>query len=321
MAQTNGSIDIRDGGSDVELLQLCDNNGAGVVNPFLRKITIAADGSSTVVDTLLDGVTPYVVVGTVGKCDKEYVQDSQQRCAIVASPVDYPNVGDPAGTAYNIGDKVIFQFVTDVDNIFNHKLVAIKNLSNNTYPVPFYLEVNGVVVFGTTQPNPADFGDCTPDTCGKVEARCKCDDVNGDGSVITNFVKAYEICVTNGVITSTFIGNFTDDTFTTPYVLQGTEVDCSAIGADARVSQQRLVLNGAGSFSIPADCISYSVKVFAAGGGPTFTDSAANVSPLYAGETMIFSDGSDDGIVFVPGATITTLVGDLVVIDYQKLTV
>lgn len=49
---------------DTEIVELCDDNGT-----FLRHITHMPGGSaSSVSDTTLDGLTPYVTVGTVSKC-------------------------------------------------------------------------------------------------------------------------------------------------------------------------------------------------------------------------------------------------------------
>ncbi|MGW7708259.1 hypothetical protein [Streptomyces sp. NPDC054771] len=54
-------------GTDTEVLSLCDVAGDTSV-PFLRQLALAADGTVTVTDTALDGVTPYVPAGTVGTC-------------------------------------------------------------------------------------------------------------------------------------------------------------------------------------------------------------------------------------------------------------
>lgn len=53
--------------SSETLLALCDSN-AGVITPFLRRYTIDAAGTVTAVDTTLDGVTPYAVMGIVDLC-------------------------------------------------------------------------------------------------------------------------------------------------------------------------------------------------------------------------------------------------------------
>ncbi|MFC8723763.1 hypothetical protein [Streptomyces bacillaris] len=56
---------------DVEVVQLCDTvDGADPV-PFLRHLVYTGEaGAPTVLDTALDGTTPYAVAGTVGACSE-----------------------------------------------------------------------------------------------------------------------------------------------------------------------------------------------------------------------------------------------------------
>jgi len=51
--------------TDVEPLVFHDYLDTGVSTPFIRTIVTALDGTKTVVDTTLDGTTPYVTTGTV----------------------------------------------------------------------------------------------------------------------------------------------------------------------------------------------------------------------------------------------------------------
>ncbi|MFI5629219.1 hypothetical protein ACIA8E_07530 [Streptomyces sp. NPDC051664] len=55
---------------DTEVLALCDVDTDGTSVAFLRFLTIAEDGTVTVADTELDGVTAYTTVGTVVVCDQ-----------------------------------------------------------------------------------------------------------------------------------------------------------------------------------------------------------------------------------------------------------
>ncbi|MGW2074268.1 hypothetical protein ACWCPK_38530 [Streptomyces sp. NPDC001953] len=57
-------------GPDTEAVVLCDLPAAPDADPvpFLRLLTVTADGTVTSTDTALDGVTPYTVAGTVGVC-------------------------------------------------------------------------------------------------------------------------------------------------------------------------------------------------------------------------------------------------------------
>ncbi|MBL0777840.1 hypothetical protein G6541_11070 [Streptomyces albidoflavus] len=64
--------DDRPPSPDVELLNLCDVQEDGTSTPFLRHL-VYPDGAETptVLDTSLDGVTPYAITGTVGVCPQE----------------------------------------------------------------------------------------------------------------------------------------------------------------------------------------------------------------------------------------------------------
>ncbi|MTE20281.1 hypothetical protein F0L17_14415 [Streptomyces sp. TRM43335] len=68
MAGTVGSAG-GSGGPERELLLLCDTDPTGAVTPFLRRYTVAGDGTATAADTALDGTTPYTPAGTVGVCE------------------------------------------------------------------------------------------------------------------------------------------------------------------------------------------------------------------------------------------------------------
>ncbi|MFD0208937.1 hypothetical protein ACFVH9_07355 [Streptomyces hirsutus] len=66
MAGTVGSVSIA--GTDREVLALCDDDGAGTVTPFLRRLSIAPTGAVAATDTELDGTTAYTPTGTVILC-------------------------------------------------------------------------------------------------------------------------------------------------------------------------------------------------------------------------------------------------------------
>ncbi|MER5904309.1 hypothetical protein ABT150_30115 [Streptomyces mirabilis] len=62
MSGSSGSVSAA-APNDAEYEILCDNNGA-----FIRRYTLTAGGALSTTDTTLDGVTPYVPVGTVARC-------------------------------------------------------------------------------------------------------------------------------------------------------------------------------------------------------------------------------------------------------------
>ncbi len=317
MSNTFGTINYKANSNDHELLVLCDTSVLGAVTKFLRKVTTSSTGTVTIQDTLLDGTTPYVPSGTVGKCiDEEFYNDQTNLCAIADSPADYPNLGDPAGTAYQIGDKIQIQFLVEVHNVMNPVLSSYKNLSNGSFPSPFYLSINGVDLLGSF-PNPADFSSCVDTKCSPYELCDYIDDTLNDGSALVAFKKMYLFdCETNSFV---FEKNLSGVDFTLPYTPVGTEYKACEYGVPVRLSQRRLILNGAGSWTVAANVSSYSIKVVDDVGGPTFTDTSGNVSTLYAGESLSFNATPD--VNLKPGAIVTTLIGDLVIIDYQELSV
>lgn len=54
--------------ADNEVVVLCDQATDGTVTPFLRRYSVASDGTVTATDTALDGTTAYATAGTVTTC-------------------------------------------------------------------------------------------------------------------------------------------------------------------------------------------------------------------------------------------------------------
>lgn len=77
MAGTVGSVSL----PDTDPIVLCDDDGAGTVTPFLRRYT-PAGAAPAVVDTALDGTTPYTVTGTVGTCAPVSAPDAEVSTAL-----------------------------------------------------------------------------------------------------------------------------------------------------------------------------------------------------------------------------------------------
>lgn len=317
MSNTFGAINFKSSSNDHELLVLCDTSGLGVVTRFLRKITTSATGVVTNTDTLLDGITPYVVTGTVGTClDEEFYSDITNLCAIADSPVDYPNVGDPIGTAYQIGDKILIQYLIEAHNPLNPVISAYKNLSNGSFPQPFWLNLNGTDVLGSF-PNPADFSACETAVCGGYELCDYVDDTLNDGTVLVPFKKLFKYNCELEIFE--FSKNLEGDDLTAEYTPVGTEYKSCEYGSPMRLSQRRVVLNGAGSWTSAPNVTSYSIKVLQDNGGPTFTDTNSVVTALFAGESISFNSSGE--ALLVDGVIVTALAGDIVIIDYQELSV
>lgn len=95
------------------------------------------------------------------KHDTELVTLEQELCAVVDSPPDLPNIGDPAGSLYQVGDKIKWFFVSDPQIFPPTSLIqTVWNLTQGQFPnAPFFYEYDGTVLNGV-QPPSSDFGTC-----------------------------------------------------------------------------------------------------------------------------------------------------------------
>ncbi|MGW3736669.1 hypothetical protein [Streptomyces sp. NPDC005148] len=95
-------------GPDTELLALCDTAADGTVTEFLRHFTYT-EGAPVVVDTLLDGVSPYTPTGTVTRC-----QDDREPCRNASSLLlcDLPTDGTPAATVTDTDPTAFYPYPT-----------------------------------------------------------------------------------------------------------------------------------------------------------------------------------------------------------------
>lgn len=89
MSGTGGSISTS--APDREFEILCDIAADGTATPFMRRVSVDSVGTSTVLDTTLDGTTPYTPTGTVGVCP-ESVTDYEviELCDIAADGTATP---------------------------------------------------------------------------------------------------------------------------------------------------------------------------------------------------------------------------------------
>ncbi|MGW2074264.1 hypothetical protein ACWCPK_38510 [Streptomyces sp. NPDC001953] len=81
--------------ADNEVAVLCDLAAAGTVTPFLRRYSVANDGTVTTTDTALDGTTAYAPTGTVTTCGGAENSSGKQileRCG--CDDTDGDGVGD-----------------------------------------------------------------------------------------------------------------------------------------------------------------------------------------------------------------------------------
>ncbi len=82
---------------------------------------------------------------------------------------------------------------------------------------------------------------------------CKCDDVNGDGSNIVQYVDAIAHVYKNGTLSATLLGQFTDDTLLTEYTPVNGGI-CDNIGVEVIDQIKRCMVddvNGDGTLLVP----------------------------------------------------------------------
>lgn len=131
---------------DVELIVLCDQATDGTItDKFIRTITWVNGVPTSVVDTELDGTTPYVVSGKAKVCDDEYHVDKECYQALVD------------GDGYLAGDKV---YRDSIIKVGENPLIPIRFIWVN--------KTQGTLIFDSVlggpsadpSLSPADFGDC-----------------------------------------------------------------------------------------------------------------------------------------------------------------
>ena len=168
---------------------------------------------------------------------------------------------------------------------------------------------------GTPVVEGVDFIVCDqPASASKIVTICKCDDVNSDGSDIVSFIEAYFV-ESDGVDTnSTLLGFFTDETLSVSYTLQGDNVECDSIGADAKILQKRIQITSGESWSPTLTTQSYTIRVD--GAGANFTDSDSNVTDLGNGEVLTFSNEEYD---IMDDTSVVSSTGANVFISYTEL--
>jgi len=138
-------------GPDVEQKTLCDIVPGLDRITFIRHYVYDLDGNvANTYDTEQDGITPYVIQGTLQDC---YPVDTQLEVECWTA-IDN-------GLGYVINDRVRLFSVQSVNAGFAPIYRFGVNMSNGTYPNPFYLEINGGIVLGVLP----DIGDFVPG-CG-----------------------------------------------------------------------------------------------------------------------------------------------------------
>lgn len=146
--------------------------------------------------------------------------------------------------------------------------------------------------------------------------RCMCDDVNGDGSNIVNYVETYCHEVNpDGSANITLFGTFTNASQGIAYdPVNG--VECDSIGVDAQTEQNSIVVDNGASWSPTQLMCSYVIRVSALATGVTFTGSNGVTRNLELSEGLSFNSGDEP---FDVSPVLTTGAGDTVIITYTTI--
>lgn len=188
---------------DTEILCLCDDQGGGTIVPFVRIVTVDSGGTVTTADFELDGVTPYVPSGTVGKCTGGSGDDSEIMCL-----------------CDNQGGGVIVPFL---------RIITAPGDGGPLVIADFELDgVTPYVTSGTVEK-------CESEAPDDHEVLCLCDDQGG--GTIVEFLRRLVVDAA-GVVT--LVDTELDGT--TAYVVLGTVIKCSAGGGN-QITAQDLCVN------------------------------------------------------------------------------
>jgi hypothetical protein len=244
--------------------------------------------------------------------------DSGQVVSVTAYNLDgTPYAGDINALVTCVGDEPYVVRYPICDNGFQK--IAVVCYTGCTLASISYVGINNQPVAAPVDFNLVKYGECSTNV--ELVKRCMCDDVNGDGSVITSYVEAYGIEITNNVITSTLLGTFTDETFQTTYAPVN-PTQCNQLG-DRVISQRarRIVLQGANSFSPPhiltGTITVMVIEVADVNNPPTFTDSSGATTPMVVGESFSFAL-EDGNINFNTLPIVTTNAGDRVHVTWME---
>lgn len=284
---------------------MVDDQGAGVLVPYVTVVAVSYDADANVVSTTQVGsftddtyATTYAPTGTPTPCDE--VGDE-----VLASKVECVSRCDDLGG----GTYVSFVRTYLVQITINGATATEVGTgwTDATMTTPY-------AVVGTEV-------DC--DTIGEdviasnLHFECRCDD-HGDGTA-TSFHRAYFTQVTEDLTPVVMqIGTgWTDETLATPYTVTGTEVDCDSIGDELMgVQAHTFILGAGGSWTAPA--LVQSIGFVTTGNGGTVTDSDGTVSDLVPNRARSWTAQGKDGLI--RGNPIVVTAGDAAVeITYTTL--
>lgn len=180
----------------------------------------------------------------------------------------------------------------------------------------YYTDLSGTIV-AAPAPGTFSFGSCSLDQ--QIFQRCLCDDVNGDQSLIVNYIEFYTYDPSTNSITVT---GYWDQDLLNPYVPVN-PINCSTIGTATQLVQRRVHLTGAQVWNRPNTVVSMTIFVRRIGdvtNPATITDNAAVITPLFIGDNITYGIINDNNTLLQGTFSITMMdVDDIITINYLEL--
>ena len=158
---------------------------------------------------------------------------------------------------------------------------------------------------------------------GEMINRCMIDDVNGDGSLLVDYVEVYSKQVVDGSVQSSLAGSFTDETCTVAYTPANPVEPCE-IGQPAKICPRFHKINGMETFQIPAVAVSYSVTVCDIGNpaNPPYIDDGTEQTTLDKVGLVIAGNAESSlttGIFSQTPSIVTAEAGDILIVSWNEV--
>lgn len=120
---------------------------------------------------------------------------------------------------------------------------------------------------------------------GDLVTQCYVDVIAGSDPV--SFYRAWSVTVVDGVITSTPLGDFTDESLSVPYTVVGTATPPQDVGVNAETKLLHIILKDGETWSPGSMVYAFDAVVIA--GQPEVLDSSGNATQLETGQSVNWS--------------------------------
>ena len=144
---------------------------------------------------------------------------------------------------------------------------------------------------------------------------CMIDDVNGDGSLLVNFIRLVTLNIATGELVEFY--DFATDMSAT-YAPIGPTSECASIGATATLVAHREHLIGPAVWSLPPTAQAVAIVTIANAGGGTITTVDGAGALIIGTEMWSAQDGAF--VILTGPIDLNLLAGDEVLVIYTELT-